>query len=85
MSHQTILPADGDQVESHSILGFRSMMASDEACYTGNQHSTVQWADKLPDTMLERYAIAACSGDCNSFTKQLHVNAVRAARNEKMT
>lgn len=54
LSHQTVPPAGGGQVESRSILGVRSGMASDGACYTRNQHLTVQQADRLPDTMLER-------------------------------
>lgn len=69
LSRQTTPPADGGQAESHLRLVFRSEMASDEAYYIGNQHFTVKRGDKLPDTMLERYTISACSGDCNSFTK----------------
>jgi hypothetical protein len=69
LSHQTIPPVDEGQAESHLRLEFRLGMANDEAYYTGNQQSTFKRGDKLPDTMLERYTISACSSDCNSFTE----------------
>lgn len=79
LSRQTIPPADGGQAESHLRLVFRLRMASDEACYIGNQHFTVKLGDKLPDAMLECYTISACSSDCNSFTKQLDADTESCA------
>jgi len=82
LPHQTILPTDEGRVVSHSVLELHSGMASDEAYYTGINISQVRGTDKLPDAMLERYAISACSGHRNGFTKQLIVNAVRIVKNK---